>query len=63
MSKNKFKTTQEEFWVGRFGNDYIARNSSDELMASNVFFFSQALKKAKRINTCVDMGANVGMHE
>ena len=28
--KNKFKTPQENFWAGDFGNDYIDRNKGDK---------------------------------
>lgn len=36
---NSFKTSQEEFWSGEFGNAYIDRNKSDQLLASNIHFF------------------------
>ena len=42
----KFKTPQEEFWAGEFGTDYIGRNNSAQLLASNPNFFSKALKQA-----------------
>ena len=31
-----YKTEQEAFWAGTFGNEYIERNKSDELLASNL---------------------------
>jgi hypothetical protein len=43
---NKFKTEQEAFWAGQFGTEYIGRNDSQELLASNLNFFSQALRRA-----------------
>ena len=42
---NKFKTEQEEFWAGEFGNDYISRNKSEEYLASNIGFFQKHLQK------------------
>ena len=36
---NNFLTEQEWFWAGNFGNDYIKRNESDQLLASNQAFF------------------------
>lgn len=39
-----FKTEQESFWAGEFGNEYIGRNEGDQLLASNLYFFSNALK-------------------
>ena len=46
---NKFKTEQEEFWAGEFGNDYISRNKSEEYLASNIGFFSKALAKTIKL--------------
>lgn len=58
----KFVTPQEEFWAGDFGKDYIGRNKSQELLASNLKFFSSALKHAPKILSCLELGANVGMN-
>jgi pseudaminic acid biosynthesis-associated methylase len=57
-----FKTEQEEFWAGDFGNEYINRNNSTQLLASNLNFFSLALKNAGKISSCIEFGANVGMN-
>jgi len=57
-----FKTEQEEFWAGEFGNKYITRNESDYLLASNLNFFSMALNHADKINSCIEFGANIGMN-
>lgn len=59
---SEFRTDQEAFWAGSFGADYIGRNSSDELLASNLAFFVKALSQAPRIGSCVEFGANVGMN-
>ena len=57
-----YTTPQEEFWAGRFGTEYIARNVSDQLLASNLNFFTKALKQAGRISSCLELGANIGMN-
>lgn len=57
-----FKTEQEAFWAGDFGTAYIQRNQGDALLASNLDFFSKALKNARGINSCIEFGANVGMN-
>ena len=57
-----FKSEQEAFWAGDFGKDYIQRNQSKELLASNINFFSKALKQARGLNSCVEFGANIGMN-
>ncbi len=61
-ASEKFKTPQEEFWAGSFGTDYIYRNDSKELLASNLSFFSKALKQAGKISSCLEFGANIGMN-
>ena len=58
----RYRTEQEAFWAGSFGNDYIARNEGSQLLASNLHFFSQALRSAGRIGSCVEFGANIGMN-
>jgi pseudaminic acid biosynthesis-associated methylase len=58
----KYKTEQEEFWAGKFGSEYIQRNKSDQLLASNLDFFSKALKVTNNINSCIEFGANIGMN-
>ena len=47
---SKFSTEQENFWAGEFGDEYIHRNNSDKLLASNLDFFSKALEEFKDIN-------------
>ncbi len=62
MSTPDYATPQESFWAGQFGSDYIGRNNSDQLLASNLSFFSKALKHAGRLSSCIEFGANVGMN-
>lgn len=57
-----FKTQQEEFWAGEFGDEYIQRNISAQLLASNIHFFSKILEGTERIQSVLEMGANVGMN-
>lgn len=57
-----YATPQEEFWAGSFGTDYIDRNRSDQLLASNLEFFARALRRAGRVGSCVELGANIGMN-
>lgn len=58
----KFKTEQEEFWAGEFGNEYINRNISENLLASNLNFFAKALNQTGKPNSLIEFGANVGMN-
>lgn len=63
MTANRsYKTEQETFWAGSFGEDYIKRNLGPELLASNLRFFSRALRSARKIQSCIEFGANIGMN-
>lgn len=59
---SEFKTPQEEFWAGNFGDEYISRNESPELLASNLKFFSKALERLERPKSIIEFGANIGMN-
>ncbi|MGE0930832.1 pseudaminic acid biosynthesis-associated methylase [Peijinzhouia sedimentorum] len=60
MNKS-YKTEQEEFWAGSFGEEYIKRNQSKELLASNLALFTKMLKTAKPASI-IEFGANIGMN-
>lgn len=57
-----FKTEQEAFWAGQFGTDYIQRNQGERLLASNLNFFSTALRAMRGARDCIEFGANIGMN-
>ncbi len=57
-----FKTKQEEFWSGEFGDEYIQRNISAQLLASNIHFFSKILDGTEPVKSVLEMGSNVGMN-
>lgn len=60
--QDSYKTEQEAFWSGSFGDDYINRNKSEQLHASNIHFFSEILKHCNSINSVLELGANIGMN-
>jgi pseudaminic acid biosynthesis-associated methylase len=59
-----FRTKQEAFWAGEFGNDYIGRNEDlPESLAGNLFFFARALEKLRPAPTSIcELGANIGLN-
>jgi spore coat polysaccharide biosynthesis protein SpsF len=59
---SNFKTPQEEFWAGEFGDLYIDRNLGAELLASNLNFFTKALSQIESFDSCLEFGANIGMN-
>ncbi len=60
--RSNFKTDQEGFWAGSFGVEYIERNRSSQMLASNINFFAHALKIASKLGSCIEFGANIGMN-
>jgi spore coat polysaccharide biosynthesis protein SpsF len=61
MNKS-FKTEQETFWAGEFGNEYIKRNDNEQIIAGNVSLFSKILKNTKNVKTVIEFGSNIGLN-
>lgn len=55
-----YKTEQEAFWSGEFGDEYIKRNQGRGIIASNTALFSKILKLTKPISSVIEFGANIG---
>lgn len=59
---NTYKTEQEAFWAGDFGNEYIQRNQDEWLLASNTSLFSTLFKRTRNVHSIIELGANIGMN-
>lgn len=59
---SEYRTKQESFWAGNFGDEYVERNQSRELLASNLHFFSKVLSDAVKVESTFEVGCNVGMN-
>ena len=57
-----FKTEQEKFWAGEFGNEYLKRNQGEPLIVSNVVLFSRILQRAPQVKSIVELGCNIGLN-
>jgi len=57
-----YKTDQEGFWAGEFGNEYIGRNQGEASIASNTALFSKILSSTNSISTIIEFGANIGLN-
>lgn len=58
----RYKTEQEDFWRGSFGDEYVERNKSNELLASNIYLFSKVLGRTIDVNSVIEFGCNIGMN-
>jgi len=59
---NSYSTEQEAFWAGEFGDDYVERNRTSQLLASNLAFFSRILSRTSEIASILELGANIGLN-
>ena len=60
--KNNFKTGQENFWAGNFGDEYINRNFDAKIIAGNINLFSKILRNTQHVNSVIEYGPNVGLN-
>lgn len=57
-----FKTEQEKFWAGEFGDNYISRNQEQLLISSNTSIFSRIFERAQGVHSLIEFGSNIGMN-
>ncbi|MBF0235789.1 MAG: pseudaminic acid biosynthesis-associated methylase [Desulfamplus sp.] len=62
MTKSQYQTTQEKLWAGEFGDEYSDRNQGEDYIASNLALFSRILQRTRKIETLLELGANIGMN-
>lgn len=55
-------TEQEAFWAGEFGDQYVVRNQSHALLASNVALFAKILSRTASVDSVLELGANIGLN-
>lgn len=58
----EYKTEQERFWAGEFGNNYINRNKSENIVAANISMLSSILKQTKDVSKIIEFGSNIGLN-
>lgn len=58
----KYKTEQEQFWAGEFGDGYIGRNQGIDMLTQNTYLFSRIFSRAEKIDSVIEFGANIGMN-
>lgn len=61
---DKYRTNQESFWAGEFGNEYITRNEDTPCtLSGNLFHFSRILERASPLpGSIIEFGANIGLN-
>ncbi len=59
---SKYKTEQEEFWAGEFGDEYISRNNATTLLAANNGLFSKIINRTVDVKSVIEFGSNMGLN-
>ena len=62
MVERPYKTEQEGFWEGEFGDEYINRNYSQSILRSNIALFNKILNAADPIDSVIELGCNIGLN-
>ena len=57
-----YKTEQEKFWAGEFGDSYQERNAGINWIASNTAFFSRVLQSVGSTQSVCELGPNIGLN-
>lgn len=57
-----YRTEQEKFWVGEFGDSYISRNEGKDAVAANVALFAKVLRATRSVKSAIEFGANIGLN-
>ena len=57
----EFRTEQEAFWAGSFGDEYMQRNQGEAVVASSTALLGRALSRATEISTAIEFGSNIGL--
>lgn len=58
----EFKTEQEQFWAGDFGNEYTSRNQGLNWIASNISLFTKIFSRTDAVKSVIEFGANLGLN-
>jgi len=62
MKQTEFKTEQERFWAGNFGDEYIDRNKNEHLVSGNIALFAKILACTENVRSIFELGANIGLN-
>jgi spore coat polysaccharide biosynthesis protein SpsF len=58
----KFRTEQEAFWVGDFGDNYTRRNANPADISANIALFQRVLTRTSHVRSIIEFGANIGLN-
>lgn len=59
---SSFKTEQERFWAGSFGDEYVERSQGASHIASRTAMWARILRHCGSIESVTELGANIGLN-
>ena len=62
MPQANFKTEQETFWAGEFGDEYTFRNDGANMLAANASLFTKVFSRMGKPKSIIEFGCNQGMN-
>ena len=57
-----YRTEQEHFWAGEFGDRYIDRNEANSYVPHGLDLFAKVLQGAPEAKSALELGCNVGLN-
>lgn len=57
-----YKTEQEEFWSGEFGDEYIERNRDRKILADKTALLAKILGRMEKPASILEFGSNIGLN-
>lgn len=57
-----YKTDQERFWAGAFGQEYIGRNRGAKPLAAATVVLAKVLARTTSVRSAIEFGANIGLN-
>jgi pseudaminic acid biosynthesis-associated methylase len=58
-----YATTQENLWVGSFGDEYVDRNERAALLAPKLMLLARIIERTHGIRSILEFGANIGLNQ
>lgn len=58
----QFKTPQEAFWAGQFGDDYSVRVDGEDILAAYTALHARILRSTVGVKSVIEFGANIGLN-
>lgn len=59
---SSYRTQQEEFWAGAFGDEYQERNRAEVIVNRKIAFWARVLRATSGVGSIKEFGCNIGIN-